>query len=142
MGKHESQRDCLMNNTIHVQYKINPSAYDEEKEGHDILLAFMAQGHSSRYIHTQALRNLGGITIGGEISQFGLVEKLRQIEKKIDNQTDLINAKIVEVLRGLDLSQYVSDSGRSIGDELGGLLPETMHQTIASGIQGKKFNVD
>jgi len=128
-------------NTIHLQYKLNPSAYPKEKKAYAIYQEMLAKGHSGRYIHTMALLKLKGVDLTPEENLSGVMEKLRRVEKKLDDQAET-NALIVDALQRLDLSQYVSSSGRSIQEELGGLLPETVHKTIASGIQGKKFNVD
>lgn len=131
--------------TVHIQFRWNPE-YDEpgdEKDALIILQEYVDQGDTLRDIFKHALIAFKGKKILKQGSQREVLRALTRIEGKIDQQAIEMNELIVKALQGMDLSQYVNhETHRSIAEELGSRMPESVYNQMFQSIEAEDFDVD
>jgi hypothetical protein len=132
-------------NTIHIQFRWNPE-YDEpgdEKDALAILQEYIDLGDTPREVFRHALIAFKGKKITKQGTQREVLRALNRIEGKIDQQAIEMNELIVKALQGMDLSQYVNhETHRSIAEELGSRMPESVYNQMFQSIEAEDFDVD
>jgi hypothetical protein len=132
-------------NTIHIQFRWNPE-YNEpgdEAEALKVLQEYLDQGDTLRDLFKHALIAFKGKKLPKQGTHREVLRALNRIEDKIDQQAIEMNELIVKALQGMDLSQYVNhETHRSLADELGSRMPESVYNQMFQSIEAEDFDVD
>lgn len=129
----------------HIQFRLNPdSPYtgEIEKKALKIYEHHLAQGVLPRQLFTEALLNLGDAPLPERSSLTQVAKTLKRVERKLDEQHAAMQQLIIEALRNLDLAGYVNHQGRTIADDLGDKIPESVYRTMFDSSHAQEFDTD
>lgn len=131
--------------TVHIQFRWNPEYTEEgdEAEALEVLEDYIKQGDTPREVFRHALIAFKGKKLPKHGTQREVLRALNRIEGKIDQQAIEMNELIVKALQGMDLSQFVNhETHRSIADELGSRMPESVYNQMFQSIEAEDFDID
>lgn len=132
-------------NTIHIQFRWNTEYTEEgdEAEALKILQDYINQGDTPREVFRHALIAFKGKKIAKQGTQREVLRALNRIEEKIDQQRIEMNEMLAQALQGMDLSQYVHhETHRSMAEELGSRMPESVYNQMFQSIEAEDFDID
>ena len=132
-------------NTVHIQFRWNPE-YTEDGDEADalaVLQEYIDKDDTPRELFRHALLSFKGKKVPKTGTGRELMRTLTRIEGKIDQNAIETNEMIVRALQGMDLSQYVNaDTHRSMAEELGSRMPDSVYNQMFQAIEAEDFNVD
>lgn len=131
--------------TTRIQFRWNPDYKQEgdEAEALRIRQEYLDGGDTDRDLFKNALLAFYGKKVVKSGNNRDVMRALVRLEEKIDQQSIELNDLIVKALQGIDMSQYTHrDTGRSMAEELGSRVPETVYQQMFQSIESESFEVD
>lgn len=126
---------------IKIQFWLDPSIRPQEQKVIENLEQIYLNNpdRSTREIFAHLVLAYQGERIETVTTEARLMHKLNQMEKKIDNNNALLLDQLVNVLSQLDLSAYVRGDGRTMQDEIGGLISDEAYEHTFQGVYGQTF---
>ncbi len=131
--------------TTRIQFRWNPDYKAEGDEGEALRIRqeYLDSGDSDRDLFKNALIAFRGKKVVKSGNNRDVMRALGRLEEKIDQQSIELNDLIVKALQGIDLSQYMHHStGRTMAEELGSRVPETVYQQMFQSVESEDFEVD
>lgn len=134
-----AKRNPSKSTSHNVQFRWN----EKDELGRAALIELDAYPKDKRsQVMAEALLAFHGKKLPNRAKTADILQKLERLESQIQRSQQELADMLFNALRGMDLSAYVREDGKTLEQDLGAVIPNEVYEQMFNSVQGKSFEVD